>query len=112
MNEPLTAKEEMLLRDALAFSNGPSDDVGNAVFGGPEDAEETAKRLLATIDRERAAPPVPALSNSICICGGAKDYHRPQDKRNHDYQPRKGRSEFLSRWDDHRTALVSQEEPR
>ena len=25
---------------------------------------------------------------TICKCGGAKDYHRPQDNRDHEYEPR------------------------
>ncbi len=53
--EPLTAEEEAGLRADLARSNGPDDDVGNAVFSGPEQAEEWAARLLATLDAARKA---------------------------------------------------------
>jgi hypothetical protein len=35
-------------------------------------------------ERLREAPYPP----TICKCGGAKDYHRPKDNRDHDYEPR------------------------
>ncbi len=50
MPDTLTPREIADLRQRLADSNGPNDDVGNAVFGGPEEAEEMATRLLAHID--------------------------------------------------------------
>jgi hypothetical protein len=36
----------------------------------------------AMTPRTTAGPP------TICKCGSAKAYHRPQDKRDHDYEPR------------------------